>query len=298
MANGIAVARGQSAGARPISGLFSRAYRDLLAGRIRLPSMPDVAVRLRAAMQKQDVRIADAARIIQADASTAGYLIAVANSPIYRGVNPVTSVEKGMMRLGLKTTRNLVTAHSMRAMFSTSSRLLASALRETWVRSARTAAFAALLARRCRGHSPDQAMLAGLLMDIGCLPLLRVVAESSGPMPEPERLAVSLAEFAPNVGVVVLEKWEFDPTLVDVARYRHQFDREHDGEGDLIDLGLVARRLALVGHEQGLTLPPVDTLPAFDRLDLRGLPVKEAIDMLLAADAELADLMKLLGVSA
>ncbi len=128
--------------ARPITGLFAKSFRDISAGRVRLPSMPDVAIRLRAAMQEPDVSVADAALIVQADPSTAGYLIAVSNSPIYRGMNPITSVEQGVTRLGLTTTRNLVTAHSMRAMFTTRSKSLAKALRDVWVRSARTAAFA------------------------------------------------------------------------------------------------------------------------------------------------------------
>ena len=64
-----------------------------------------------------------------------------------------------------------------------------------------------------------------------------------------------------------------------------------------MDLGIVARRLALVGHEGCLMLPRVDKLPAFLRLDLRNLTVKETIEMLLAADAELRDVMQLLGVS-
>lgn len=283
--------------AKPISGLFSKAYRDIVAGRIRLPSMPDVAVRLRAAMQKPDVSQRDVARVVQADPSTAGYLIAVANSPIYRGVNPVTSVDQGIMRLGLTTTRNLVTAHAMRAMFSTKSPSLARTLRHTWVQSARTAAFAALLAKRTRSLSPDQAMLAGLVMDIGCLPLLRALKESRNKEEAPERVQASMESFAPRCGAVVLEKWNFEPVIVDVARYRHEFMLERSGPGDLVDLSLVARRLALVGREGCLLLPPVDTLPAFERLDLGDLSVRETIDMLMAADADLRDVMQLLGVS-
>ena len=282
---------------KPISGLFARAYRDIVAGRTRLPSMPDVAVRLRAAMQKENVTLRDAARVVQADPSTAGYLIAVANSPIYRGVNPITSVEQGVMRLGLATTRNLVTAHAMRAMFQTSSATLARALRGTWVRSARTAAFAALLAQRCRGIGPDQAMLAGLVLDIGCLPLLRALAESRRLDDDPERIAISLETFAPQVGVNVLERWQFEPALIEAVRRRHDFLCQRDGRGDLGDLSLVARRLALVGHEGCLALPPVQSMPAFERLDMNGVSVRETIDLLLAADAELRDVMRLLGVS-
>ncbi|MEM6640058.1 MAG: HDOD domain-containing protein [Pseudomonadota bacterium] len=282
---------------KPVHGVFARALRDIRSGRKRLPSMPDVAMRLRAAMQEDDVSIQRVARVIQADASTAGYLIAVANSPIYRGVQPASSVEQGVTRLGLATTRNLVTAHAMRSMFQTSSRSLAVALRQTWVRSARTAAFGALLASHCRDTRPDQAILAGLVMDIGCLPLLRALDESPLNTDDQACVTASLDAYAPRTGAEILERWRFDGELVAVARHRHQFDRVHDGDGDLADLSLVARRLALASEPCNLALPPVAKLPAFQRLELGSLSVEDTIEMLMAAESELREVMRLLGVS-
>lgn len=117
---------------RPISGLFAQIYREILADRACLPSMPDVALRIRAAMQRSNYSAATVARVVKADPSTSAYLIRVANSALYGGVVSIQNVENAVARLGMDTTRNLVTAHALRAMFQTRSRVLGRLMQETW----------------------------------------------------------------------------------------------------------------------------------------------------------------------
>ncbi|MFK7885292.1 MAG: HDOD domain-containing protein [Gammaproteobacteria bacterium] len=259
--------------------------------------MPDVALRIRAAMQQENTTVADVARVIAADPSTAAYLVGVANSPIYRGVVPVTNVDKCVMRLGLETTRNLVTAYALRAMFSTRSGALARMMSDIWRQSARTAAFAAILAKRDGRFSPDQAMLGGLLQDIGMLPLIKIMSMQERAMRATERMGPSLREFGPRVGVVLLERWNFDPAMVDVVRERQRFERDTGGPVDLADLVIVARRLAAVGTPEDAQLPSFDSMAAFSKLALGKISIDETLEMLLSADEEVREIMQLLGVS-
>lgn len=282
---------------KPLSGLFTLAYRDIVAGKVALPSMPDVALRIRAAMQKEQATVAEVGRVVAADASTAAYLLGVANSPIYRGVARITDVDHCIMRLGLVTTRNLVTAYALRAMFSTRSTILARLMSEIWRQSARTAAFAAILAKRDGRFSPDQAMLGGLLQDIGVLPLLSILSNRPRALREPERLRPSLRKYGPRVGVVLLERWNLDPELVEVVRHRQSFERDTGEAMDLADLVLVARRLAAAGTPENAHLPAFDSMAAFSKLALGRLSMQETLDMLLAADEEVREIMQLLGVS-
>ena len=67
----------------PISGMFSQIFRDVLADRANLPSMPDVALRIRAAMQRPNNSAATVARVVQSDPGTSAYLIRIANSALY-----------------------------------------------------------------------------------------------------------------------------------------------------------------------------------------------------------------------
>jgi len=156
----------------PVSGLLAGIYREIMTDRAHLPSMPDVAIRIRASMQKPNYTAATVARVVKADPGMSAYLLRAANSALYRGVVPIQNVENAVARLGMDATRNLVTAYAMRAMFKTRSRVLSRLMQDTWRQSARRAALASVIATRCPGFDPDRAMLGGLLQDIGVLPLL------------------------------------------------------------------------------------------------------------------------------
>jgi HD-like signal output (HDOD) protein len=279
----------------PISGLFARAYKDILQDRARLPSLPDVAIRLRAAMQNDRYDVRSVARVVQADPGTAAYVVRIANSPIYRGRVATDNVENAISRLGMRTTRNLVTAHALRAMFQTRSAVLATVMRSTWQRSAKVGALAAIIARRCRGFEPDRAMLAGLLQDIGVLPLIKAL-EASRQSPAPERLAASLDAWCAKVGVVLLRQWGFDEEFVEVARSRNDWLRDPGGKADLADVILVARLHACMGDGTSQPLPALEDLPAFARLPLGTMTLDERLRIVLEADREIRNVTSILGV--
>lgn len=280
----------------PMSGLFARAYRDIIGDRLRLPSMPDVAIRIRAAMQREDIDVGRIARVIQADPGTAAYLVRIANSPVYRGVVAIKSVENAVSRLGMNATRNLVTAHALRAMFNTRSAVLASVMRETWQRSAKLAALASVVAQHCPGFEPDRAMLAGLLQDIGVLPLLNTLEDTKAGLPDRERIASSLDAFCAKVGVVLLRTWDFDDEIIEVAQSRKDWQRDPGPTADLADLVLVARMHACVGTERGSDMPAIIDVPAFGKLPLGEVGVDARLNMLLEADSDVREMMRMLGV--
>ncbi len=285
-----------SAAQAPISGLFARVYRDMLADQTELPALPDVALRIRAAMQQPHYSATTVARVIGADPSTSAYLLRVANSALYRGVTPVENVENAVTRLGMDSTRNLVTAHALRAMFKTRSPHLSRLMRATWRNSARVAALAFVIAKHCPGFSPDRALLAGLLQDIGVLPLLNALERSDGALPDPARITDTLEVLAPKAGGVLLKHWEFEPDIVEVARSRGDWWRISQPGPDLADLVMVAHLHARVGGEDMHELPLITELPAFVKLPLADLGPSESLAFLKAAEADIQELLRMLGV--
>ncbi len=282
--------------ASPVRGMFARVYRDILTNRAQLPTMPHVALRLRAAMQKKNFSVDSVARAIEADPGTSAYLIRIANSALYRGVVPIQNVNTAVSRFGMQATRNLVTAYALRAMFTTRSRALARIMQDTWRTSARVAALSSILAKRCPDFVPDQAMLAGLLQDIGVLPLLNAIEQRKQPVTDAASIVATLGSYANKVGPVLLEHWGFDEATIEVARSRDDWFRDPGPAADLADLVLIARLHAGVGdagqHEQ----PRINEVPAFGRLGLDGLGPDESLQMLTDAEADVRDLMRMLGV--
>jgi HD-like signal output (HDOD) protein len=282
--------------AAPVSGFFAKIYREIIADKAGLPSMPDLALRIRAAMQRPNNSAATISRVVQADPGTAAYLIRVANSALYGGVARIRNVEHAVSRLGMTTTRNLVTAHALRAMFRTRSAALAGLMQETWKKSAKVAALASIIANRCPGFAADRAMLAGLLQDIGVLPLLNALERGRQPLPDPVRIAGIIELFASKVGAVLLKHWEFDEEVVEVARSREDWWRNQSMEPDLADIVLVARLHASVGGEGMQHLPLINEVPAFLKLPLGGLNPAESLEFLREAESDVRDVMQMLGV--
>lgn len=282
--------------APPISGFFARAYREILADRAPLPSMPDVALRIRAAMQQPNYSAKTIARLINADPGTCAYLMRIANSALYGGAVPIQDLENAIARLGIVSTRNLVTAYALRAMFRTRSPVLSRLMQQTWAKSARIAAVAAVIASRCAGFDPDRAMLAGLLQDIGILPLLLSLEGHPRPLPDAAQLDSSFDAVADKVGVVLLQKWNFDDETVEVARSRKDWRRDPQPKPDLADLVLVARLHACIGDFEMQSLPRINELPAFQKLPLSRKGPDASLDFLRQAESDVQKVMRLLGV--
>src|SRR6185436_9117032 len=108
----------------PLSGVYVKIYGEIMADKTLLPTMPDVAVRMRAAMSDPRYDTGHIARIVQADAGVSAYLVRMSNSALFRGNTPSKDVPTAVMRLGMNLTRNVVIAHTLRAMFRIKSEAL------------------------------------------------------------------------------------------------------------------------------------------------------------------------------
>ena len=279
----------------PIRGLLAGIYREIMTDKARLPSMPDVALRIRASMREPNYTAATVARVIKADPGTSAYLLKVANSALYRGVVGTENMEQAVTRLGMDATRNLVTAYALKAMFQTRCRALSRLMSSTWRESARRAALATVIAGRCPGFDPDRAMLGGLLQDIGVLPLLNAL-EGREQLPNEARLLDTLDSYADKVGVLLLGHWEFDEELIEVARSRKDWWRNPQPEPELADVVLTARLHASVGSSEMHELPLINETPAFLKLPLGEVGPDQSLAFLLEAEAEVREVMQMLGV--
>lgn len=280
----------------PIHGLLARIAHDILTDRANLPSMPNVALSIRRSMRQPDCSAASVARAIKSDPGTTAYLVRIANSALYRGAAAIEGVENAVVRLGLETTRNLVTAYALRAMFRTKSEAVNQVMQTTWRASALRAALSSVIATHCRAGDPDRAMLAGLLQDIGILPLLRAV-DARGLQPDIAQLENTLGAFAGKVGVMLLENWGFEEDMIEVARSRKDWCRDPGPNADLADIVLIARLHAGVGTPEMHEAPRINAVPAYGKLPLGDVGPDESLAFLREADAEVRELMQILGVT-
>lgn len=279
----------------PLITLIGEICQDLLANRASLPSMPDVAARIHDAMTSPNWSVNTIATIIKGDPGTTAYLLQMANSAMYSGVTPIREVERAISRIGMDSTRSLVTAHALRSVFETRSGMLGAVMRRTWKSSARLAALSAVLARHCSRFSPERALLAGLLQNIGVLPILNVLNQYQDQLNSEAQVVGAVNRYAPRVGQVLLQQWAFDSDIVEVARSRGDWLRDPEPTADLADLVLIASLHDSIVEGETDDLPRIDEVPAFAKLPLGDLLPDSSLQLLHDEEASVQDVMRALG---
>jgi HD-like signal output (HDOD) protein len=281
----------------PIITVISEYCRKVLDNRATLPSMPDVAAKIHNAMASPNWSFSTVASIIKGDPGTTSYLLQMANSALYGAANPIHEVENAIARLGMDSARNLVMAHALRSMFVTRSQMLGKLMQRTWQSSARLAALCAVLARQFGRHPPERALLAGLLQDIGVLPILNVLKQHQDQLTDDAQVFNAIDRYAAKVGMVLLKHWNFDADMVEVARSRGDWLRNPDPAPDLADLVLVARLHDQIVNGTAEGLPRMDEIPAFSKFaseaDLRD---DSSLEFLHQYAESVRDVMRVLGV--
>jgi len=194
---------------------------------LKVPSLPDIAIRLRRALQ-QDIGISDAAKIINLDPAIASKLIQVANSPLYRAINPISNSHDAINRLGFKATQNIVTSISLHNLFRSNNKRLNQRVQQLWKQSIQTASLSYTLASLTSAINPDEALLAGLTYNIGALPIITYAEKLKESQYTEQELNQTISTLQELVGVFILKQWHFPEHLQQIpsqASYWY-FDEE------------------------------------------------------------------------
>lgn len=239
---------------------------------IVLPTLPEVALEVREAASDPDISIAVLATIIEHDSSLAARILRVSNSSLLRAQTPVVDVKTAISRIGLSYTSTLVTTLAMQQIFLSTKESLNARMRALWVHSTDVAAICHTLAKSQRHLKPELATLAGIVHQIGALPLLNYAVGRGFLRDHPTMLDQVLVQLAPEIGSQILASWGFAAELVHVPTEHLVFDRQV-AQADYADLVTVANLHSYVGSNHPLASVEWSTVTAFARL---GLPVNPA----------------------
>jgi len=208
--------------------------------RLVLPTLPEVALRARETAEDPNASAGDLAKVVNNDAAMTARIIKVANSPIMRGTREIEDVQMAIARLGITCISNLVTGLAMEQMFQATSDLIDKTMRQSWHHSTEVAGIANVICKHYTKLKPDQATLAGLVHEIGVLPIL-TYAEESDCLSDPITLQKVIHSIHPKVGVKILQSWDFPKELIDVPAYYRKFNRDTGSDKpDYVDIVMVA----------------------------------------------------------
>jgi HD-like signal output (HDOD) protein len=267
---------------------------DLDARKFKLSSLPEVAMKIRNMLDSNDVGARQIAEVVNRDPVIAAKIIRAANSPIYFGAAKCESVQSAIVRLGLLTTKQLVIGFTLRDLFDISAPLLKKVMTETWQQSVDVAAISFVLARHTKLYDPEEAMLAGLVSNIGVLSVLNYAKNYPQLLENETLLHQWIDKLKGEVGAMVLENWQFPEEIVEVARGCEDWPRCPTTRADLCDLVLVATLHSYIGKRRHPAPPRLDQVPAYQKLALGKLTPELTLQILVEAKDQIAQARSLL----
>jgi len=273
-----------------LPGLIDEIGQAFYHQEVDLPSMPDVALRISRVVQSQDADFRLIATTVQADPVIAARIVQVANSAMYAGVSRVESVQNAITRIGLQAARVIVMTVVLKNLFAPQSRVVRKRMKAYYLHSIRVGAICHALATRLPGFDPEQAFLAGLMHNIGVLPLLIQADNRPDLNQDSAVLEQVIQELAWSVGALLLKQWSFESQFVTAAQEATNWARDIE-EADYCDIVQVAQlHSALVGGSK-VDAPPLNELPAFKRLPMDGI---DPVQLVEDAREEIGEIVGLL----
>ena len=254
-----------------MSTLADKVQRELIKAiendELVLPTLPEVALRVREAAEDPDVNIPTLAKVIGNDTALTARIIKVVNSPLLRTNREINDLHTAISRLGINYTSNLATGLAMEQMFQATTDAVDRKMREVWNKSTEIAAISHVLCRNFTRLPADQATLAGLVHQIGVLPILTYAEEHGALLGDSISLNHVIDRIHPVVGEKILRTWEFPEPIAAVPGQYLNFSRASD-KADYVDIVQVATLQSHAGSSHPYTQLDWNTVPAFARLGL------------------------------
>lgn len=268
-----------------------RLIEDIRHKRIALPTLSEVAIRVRKAAQDQGTSATQLSKLVGTDAALCARLLQAANSPLYRGANAITNIQTAIARLGQNQVKNLITSVVVSQLFQAQvPPMIRHRLKTTWAHTIQVAAISHVFARKFTRLMPEQAMLAGLIHDIGKLPILAQIELFPELLEDEKTVDRLVALLHPQIGKIILETWRFPPEMVMVAAEHEHLERDSGPTPDYTDIVLMANLLSHSGSQQ-ISAGNWPSIPACHKL---GLSPHECLAALNDAQSEVMEIQKLL----
>lgn len=247
--------------------LIDELLEDLDNNRLVLPTLPEVALRVRDTLEDENMGLPEVAQVITSDTAVSARLIQIANSPLLRASRQIDTVELAVSRMGGDMVRNLVMSIVMEQMFQATSDATDSRLRDLWEHSTTVAAISHALANKFTQLKPDQALLAGLVHDIGSLPIIARAEDVPDLLLNTDMLDRILTQTHNEVGKAILTKWNFPQEIIDVAE-QHDNTRYDSSTVDYVDVVIVANLQSYLSTSHRLNEVDWKTVPSFKKLGM------------------------------
>ena len=216
----------------------------------QLPTIPRVYTRLNTILSREDATIADVAEVVASDSGVAAKVLQVVNSAFFRLPRRITRIDHAIAHLGFTAIRNLALSAEIFSRWPSCS--LPGALEPEELQAHTQAIAGAAYALAGRSSWADDALLAGLLHDIGYWILLQQFPKEmcqalemarAGGTPLHEGEVQVLGTSHAEIGAYLLGLWGFPYPIVEAVAFHHNPFCVQQSEFDVLGALAVAHKI-------------------------------------------------------
>lgn len=194
-----------------------------------LPTLPQVITKIATMVEGPETSVTDVGRVIAKDQVLSARVLKLVNSAFYGFSRRVSTVTHAMVLLGFNVVKGLVMSVSV---FDLLQHAKGDGLdrKRLWEHAIGTARIAGVLARKVKLHEPEEAIMAGLLHDLGKIVLCAYFSDETTAIvelakrrnlmmieAETELLGVGHGE----IGRWLLEQWKLPARLIEPVALHH-----------------------------------------------------------------------------
>jgi putative nucleotidyltransferase with HDIG domain len=262
-----------------------------LIGKVKdLPPLPAVVMKALEMTLDPDASARNLQLLISQDQALSAKILRIVNSAMYPLRREVSTVSHAVAVLGIETVKSVLMAASVDHVFQTAKDLGTKLMSDhSW-----GAALAArAIARRVRYENPEEALIGGLMHDIGkpvllqnlrarYIEIISEVYKGESSFHQMELLAFGFSHA--HVGALLAKRWNFPPQLVEAVGYHHD-PASAPGHGQLACIVGLANALMIsmgIGFEKNRTLD-LEKEPSAERLNLNGSALEALVSELRVA---------------
>ncbi|MDR1423829.1 MAG: HDOD domain-containing protein [Azoarcus sp.] len=217
---------------------------ELETGHLNFPTSMDISLRIKQLADDPDSSIDDIVAVVRAEPVLSAKVIRMANAMLLNpyGVH-ITSVNSAVKRIGLAALRCLAFAVAAEQLtqghHSPELRKIATRL---WRHSADVASWAYAFAHHLRAGSPDTAMLAGMMVDIGEFFLLARIGNYPALEADLKRFSEFVTSWQEPVTRAVLEAFELPDDIVEALDQAGPYEGDWPPEAlhDIVKIATLA----------------------------------------------------------
>lgn len=188
-----------------------------------LPTLPEVALKVRQAADDPEINLSHMGDIIGQDPALSLGMIKVANSALLGRAVKVEGVSQAVTRIGLRQIKSIATAMALEQVFVSENDVVSMYMKKSWTKTIDIASVAISLMSvylKNNKHTPlslDTITLASLVHNIGVLPILTEAEQHPDIFANPTFLQQAIIKLSGKIGGAITREWGFSDELTLLA---------------------------------------------------------------------------------